>query len=184
MNIKKSSKIIKAKINDWKKVLNVLVVCGNWLIAKGMYNWQDPKTKKSVWTKERVKVRILEKEVYLIYANKKPVGTVTLSMEPSFYYEESDKDFWQDRKARAIYLSGLAVLPLEHHKGLATKLIEFAEVRTQKRRIKFIRFDTPVFYEKYMKWFIDFYLELGYRIVGQRKTPGGHDSYFFEKFLG
>ncbi|MEK6982623.1 MAG: hypothetical protein AABX38_06830 [Candidatus Micrarchaeota archaeon] len=59
---------------------------------------------------EKIKSRIKEKEVYLLYKKEEPIGTITLCLCSSYYYKDEDKTFWKEPNAQAFYLSGLAVL--------------------------------------------------------------------------
>lgn len=124
----------------------------------------------------RTRKKIVESDVFLMYDNEAPVGTVTLSSNPPFYYRRSDNEFWENSNSPAIYISGLAILPNHQGKGLASKLLDFAEETTREKGIKYVRFDAVVHYENLTK----FYLKRGYKIVGGRLT-GKVESDFFEK---
>lgn len=167
-----NSFVKKAELSNAKEVLHILSSCTKWLLDQGMDHWVG------AHDLEKVKKRIREKEVYLLYEKQEPIATITLSSNPAFYYKEEDKNFWKNLNAISIYLSGLAVLPKYQEKGCASKLLAFAEKIAIERKTKYVRFDAVCHY----KGLIDFYINRAYKIKGQRLT-GKTQSYFFEKEL-
>lgn len=162
--------ILKAQPGNWNAVFEILSACADWLSGQGMSHWQG------WYTKERVQQKVQESDVYLIYEDNTPVGTISLSTNPPSYYTDSDRNFWSDTNAPAMYVSGLAVLPSKHGKGLATSLLNFAEEKAREKGIRYIRFDTV----SHHKELTVFYLKRGYRITGKRMGRSGELS-FFEK---
>jgi len=143
--------ILKATASDLEVVLHILSSCADWLSQQGMNHWNG------AHTKERVMKRLQDNAVYLISDNGIPIGTITLSSNPPFYYNYTDDKFWKEPDASAIYISGLAVLPSHHGRGFATDLLSFAEDRTRES-------------------------DIHYKVVGKRLT-GNTESNFFEKEL-
>jgi GNAT superfamily N-acetyltransferase len=171
--MQKHKQIIKrATVSDMDLVLNILSASADWLSSNGMDHW------KGAHTAEKVLKRFQDREIYLLYYNDIPVGTIALSTMPPFYYNETDKEFWKDKSAPAMYISSLAVLPNYHGKGFATELVKFAERRAIEEGYKYIRFDAVGYYTKLTK----FYLDRNYKIVGKRLTRDT-ESNFFEKSL-
>lgn len=66
----------------------------------------------------------------------------------------------QDDYADTAVLSGLSVIPAYRNNGLATKLLEFAEMEASKRGCKHVNLGT----EK-NTWLVEWYKRKGYRVV-------------------
>jgi len=164
--------IRKAKQADANKVLSILLDCAHWLADQGLTHW------KEAHTLERVVKRIKERNVFLLEVKGSEVATITLDNKSPSYYRDSDKLFWSNPDAAALYISSLAVLPESQGGGLATQLLTFAEEQARKQGLKYIRFDAVAHYKALTR----FYVSRGYRVVGSRVT-GKENSNFFEKAL-
>ncbi|MDE1871397.1 MAG: GNAT family N-acetyltransferase [Candidatus Micrarchaeota archaeon] len=167
---KTKESIKRASLHDLDTLLDIYETCNDWLLKKGMNHWQG------VYSREVVSQRIKEMDVYIIYEKDLPVGTISLSNKPSSFYRETDMAFFKDKNAPAIYLRGLAILPGHQGKGLASKLMAFAEQKVKEKGIPYIRFDSVGF--EYFDKFNASYLRKGYHVVGKRGN-----SLFFEKIL-
>ena len=165
-------KIQKIGKTKWNDALNILTACHVWLSQQGMDHWEG------AHTKDKVLDRIQHCEVFLIYEGKDAAGTITLSTDPPAYHITSDQQFWEEPESNAIYLSAMAVLPEHQGRGLAKRLLAFAEKRAQDKKVQFIRFDAVAHYKR----LVNFYVKCGYKICGKR-TTGKVTSYFFEKSL-
>ncbi len=165
-----TNNIIKAKESEIESVLKILNSCTNWLCSKGMNHWQGAHTEDSVSKK------IKEKEVYIIVHNNLFAGTITISTNPPKYHNEEDQKFWKEPNGSAIYVSGLCVIPEYQNKGLAKKLLKFAEKEAKNRKMKYLRLDAVSNYVE----LTEFYLKRGYVLVGKRQIKD-NESNFFEK---
>ena len=166
-------KIIKARKIHCDDVYNLIKECSIWMSKQKMNHWIN------AYPKNIIQKMISYKDVYLILLNDTPVGTITTSDIPHSYYIEEDKKYWEESNSKkVIYLSGLAVLPEYHNKGIASRLIEYIEKIAKSKGIKYIRFDAVGYYKKLIK----FYTNRGYKIVGNR-IVNNLSTYFFEKCL-
>lgn len=164
--------IKKACVSNLKEVHHVMDTCTQWLVLQNLKHWVN------AYPLETLKGKIAKNIVYLIQENQKVIGTISLSKKRTLYYTDADDQYWQEPKAEAIYMSGLAVLPKQMGKGYATKLIEYAEEKNRQKGIKFLRFDAVAHY----KSLIQFYQKKGFEIVRKRKAYE-YEHYFFEKCL-
>ena len=164
--------IHKATESKLEIVLGILSSTALWLTQQGMSHWEGAHDKEGMLR------NIHDKEIFLVYDNKIPAGTITLGTAPPFYYGKGDEGFWKEADAPAVYISGLAILPEHQGRGLGRTLMEFAEERARARGIRFIRFDAVSYYEE----LTNFYLERGYKIVGKR-IAGRFECNFYEKVL-
>ena len=127
------------------------------------------------YTKKLVEKKIKTQEVYLAFSQGSLVGTITLDTSPVSYYEERDIASFADPEARALYVTALAVLPEHQGKGVASKLMEFAETQGKKREIGFIRFDCRASYTD----LINFYTKRGYQRTGDMiDTKDNNEIYY------
>lgn len=165
---KQRDKIIKrADMSDLNDVLHIYQSCADWLLQKGLDHW------KEWYTEKRLKDYINEKEAYLIKRGGTAVGAIFLSTEPPPYYYKH-KPLWKNGSAMAIYMSGLGILPSHHGKGLAVKLLNFAEETAKEKGASYVRFDTWALDGR----LVEFYQKGGYTFLGRDGTNN-----FFEKQL-
>ena len=164
--------IRKATLEHLEDLFHILDSCTDWLSRRGMDHWQG------AHTRERIRTRITEKNVFLAVDTDKFVGTITLSLNPPQYYPENSTINWKDPTASAMYISALAVLPSYHGKGLASLCLSFAEQQAKEKGLHYVRFDAIAQYTE----LTTFYVQRGYTLVGKNLT-GAVESNFFEKCL-
>lgn len=162
--------IRRAVASDADAVFAILSDCAAWLSQKGMDHW------KNAHSRERVEERIRDREVYLIYKENAPAGTITFGLTAPAYYKTADINFWSDNGAKSGYANALAVSPTHHGENLATQLLSFAEARCREEGAGYLRLDAVSHYEELTK----FYLDRGYKLMGKR-TVHVAESNFFEK---
>lgn len=164
--------IRKAEALDRELVFGILLSTSEGLPPDEARRLED------TYTKENFQKRVGEKEVYLIYSNEVPSGTVTLDISKPFYHLEDERKFWEGRSAGAAYIRSLAVLPERQRMGLATELLRFAEAKAAEHGILRIRLSTSSPDPRLAR----FYLDRGYKMVG-KSIRDGVEKLFFEKVM-
>ncbi|NCT55534.1 GNAT family N-acetyltransferase [bacterium] len=169
----KKYNLVGAKKCDTEDVYRVINTANEWLLSRGMDQWQD------YYTKELVRSNIINKEVLLVTQKVEPVATVTISTNPPNYYlaENNPENFdysslFINPTKQALYISALAVIPKFQGKGIAKELVKIIEQKAKESQINFIRLDARGDYKE----LINFYLKLGFIKVGELPEPD--TSYF------
>ncbi len=67
--------------------------------------------------KELILKRINEREIYIVYDRKIPVGTVTVDTLSFLGKKTMERAKWKERDAEATHISALGVLPEHHGEG-------------------------------------------------------------------
>ena len=165
------NQISKCADKDIDSVWGIIQSCSEWLSEKGFNHW------KEYYSKDLVKQKLRESNIYSISIDHAIAGTVCLSTETPEYYTENDLKSYQDSRARALYVSMLAVLPNLHEQGIGSRLMIFAEEYAKESDIDFIRLDAYTPYKELN----EFYLKRGYRFLQSNIDEDGDEMSFYEK---
>lgn len=152
-------KIKRATKKDSEKVFQILQATNRWLISQGMNHW------RGFYKKEKVYQNIKNNYVFLVYENKVPVGTFTISTNEPAIYKEKITKFNKKIIGKSIFPSALAVLPSKQKRGYGKKAIEFIEKWGKEKGYKNIIFDAMAYYKKLNQ----LYKKLGFKIIGKIK---------------
>ncbi len=151
--------IRKATLSDLDSVFAIINECKADMLAKGIEQW--PSHHPSI---ERVKDGILKGEHYVIEENEEILGGVRLNNSQDEQYALVK---WGVEDSKPLIVHQLAVSPQHQGKGLAKKLMLFAEELAKKQGSKCIRLDTYSINTASNA----FYQKLGYKFTGTIKMP-------------
>lgn len=159
-----------ATLSDAAAVHAIREACAQLLTSKhGDGHWGY------VPSQSRIAQGIKDGQVYVVKIDAEIDATLTLSNEaPSFF----DLSLFQDARAVAVYLTGLAVRPDRQGQGLGRRCMAEVERLAKDARAAAIRFDA---YDA-PAGAAGFYLKCGYRLSG-RKSFRNVPLAFFEKSL-
>ncbi len=126
--------IRKATAVDIDAILNITKACARYMIAKGIYQWNEDYPNKDAFIKD-----VNREELYVIENNNDVVGCIVVS---SYMDEEYKSVKWLTPNNGNIYIHRLAIDPASQGLGYAQKLIVFAEALAIKKNYTSIRLDT------------------------------------------
>lgn len=165
--------IRKACITDLIQIKKITEACTKKLIEQNIFQWTGKYPSLTVFEKD-----IEEEALYAYLDNGKIVGCIMFSEEKDQLYETIN---WLTQDDQNLYIHRLAVHPKNQKKGIARKLMDFAENIAKENRMKSIRLDT---FSKNLRN-IRFYKARGYTNLGdvyfvnQSKDP----FHCFEKLV-
>ncbi len=157
--------VVKADTEELDTVLEILSEAANWLLSKGIDQWQPESFSRSS-TAEKIRLG----EVYLAKRNDESIGTITLQW--------SDRFFWVDDDTDAGYVHKLAIIPTYTGTGLGRKLLEWAEQTTKAAGKNYIRLDCMYENPKIRQY----YENMGFEYRGEVKGVGWRAA-LYEKQL-
>ncbi|MDD2224615.1 MAG: GNAT family N-acetyltransferase [Candidatus Shapirobacteria bacterium] len=167
-----TNRLERATEKDVDKVFEVIKADGDWLLKeKGLDHWS------SYYTREIMENKVKKQEVYLTYKNNEVVGTISFGEYPPDYYVLKNREAFTDPKAKALYLSSLAIKPEFHGQGIASDLMNFADSTAKSRGAEYVRFDCR---EEYGD-LVNFYIKRGYKKVGSFVEEEGYNYLLMEK---
>ncbi|NER14299.1 GNAT family N-acetyltransferase [Leptobacterium flavescens] len=128
MNIRLASE------NDIERVLKVTRACNLHMRTNGIAQWTDDYP-----SRESFKLDVSRKELYVLESKNKVIGCIVIST----YMDEVYKPVrWLTPNKNNIYVHRLAVDPGEQGKGLAQKLMDYAENYARMNKFVSLRLDT------------------------------------------
>ena len=117
---------------------------------------------------EETKKRMSQGRTFVLLSGSEIVGTI-------LFYERNEFT-----GKRSVYLSQFAISPDLKRRGLGSILMDFCEQLANDEKYESIQLDTA----KPAKHLVDWYLQRGYKIVGEKHWEGKtYDSQVFEKTL-
>jgi len=166
--------IVRAGVKDTDKVWRLIDEDSQWLLStERLDHWS------SYYTREIIAHKIQSQKVYLVSQDSTPVATITLGTNPVDYYTPDNLNCFTSPDASAMYVSSLAVKPSFQHRGIATKLMEFAENQAKSRGIKYLRLDCRAEYQK----LVEFYKKGGFAQVGSFSEGDNQNYLLMEKVI-
>lgn len=160
--------IKRAKIEDIDEIMSTVKLAVSDMHEQGIYQWDHTYPSKEIITKD-----INEGNLHLYVDENNIKGFVVLDEYQDKKYDELE---WKYNKGKYLVLHRLCVNPKYKGKGIATKLIEYADIFARDNNYSAIRLDT----------FIDnkrargLYEKEGYKIAGSIQFKLGV-FYCFEK---
>jgi ribosomal protein S18 acetylase RimI-like enzyme len=127
-------KIVKARITNLAEILNLVHECIKDMNAHGMDQWND------MYPKDAIFIADIEKGTLHTMRNEEQIaGIIVLSEEQDPEYETIQ---WIDTDGKVLLVHRLAVHPRWQRKGIASRLMDFAESFGKDNGYTSIRLDT------------------------------------------
>ncbi len=126
--------IRKGLHSDIDEILVITKACGNHMIVKGIYQWNEHYPNKSAFEKD-----VERDELYILEINKTIVGCIAIS---TLMDEEYLPVKWLTPNKNNIYIHRLAINPEYQGKGYAQQLMDYAEQFAIENNYTSIRLDT------------------------------------------
>ncbi|MCA0131198.1 GNAT family N-acetyltransferase [Winogradskyella alexanderae] len=151
--------IRKGTIQDITTIMEITNACAKDMIAKGIYQWNDYYPNKRAFIKD-----VERDELFVLEIKNTLVATVVVS---TLMDKEYTPIKWLTNNKNNIYIHRLAVHPNFQGKGLAQKLMNFAEQYAIENNYTSIRLDTFSQNKRNQK----FYELRGYKKLGDIFFP-------------
>lgn len=165
--------IRKANSSDIASILVVTKACARAMISKDIYQWNEHYPNASAFEKD-----IERDELYVLIKDNAVIGTVVIS---TLMDDEYQPIKWLTPNEKNLYIHRLAVHPDYQGRGLAKKLMDFAEKFGSDNGYISIRLDT--FSQNHRNQ--TFYERRGYKRLGNIYFPkqSEHPFYCYELLL-
>lgn len=148
-----------AEISEIDQILNLTSACAYKMNEEGIYQWNDSYPNYKVFRQD-----IEREELYLFKLENKIVGCIVISRVMDDVYQTIQ---WLTKNRNNYYIHRLAVHPDYQGKGIARKLMDFAEDLAVQDNITSIRLDTFSKNPRNQK----FYNARGYQKLGDIYFP-------------
>lgn len=133
--------IIKAKFSDLEDILSLTKACSKKMIDNGIVQWNDTYPNIEIFKKD------IEREELYVFTSPsfdsenigQIIGCIVISTDMDAEYKNVN---WLTETSEQFYIHRLAVHPEYQGKGIARKLMDFAEELGRKQKKKSIRLDT------------------------------------------
>ena len=123
-----------AKKEEILQLLAITRACAENMISRNIFQWNDEYPSRTVFKED-----VLRKELYVLTFEEKIIGCIVLTTK-------MDKEYlpvkWLSPNKNNLYIHRLAIHPSFQGKGLAQKLMDFAEDFAIKNNYSSIRLDT------------------------------------------
>jgi len=151
--------ITKSTKKDISELLTVTKACAQAMIAKGIYQWNEEYPSYEAFEKD-----IEIGQLWVLKEGDHIIGSVVIS---EIIDEEYKVIEWLTPNAKNIYIHRLAVHPNYQGKGLAQKLMDFAEIYAKENNYVSVRLDTFSVNKRNN----EFYQKRGYQKLGDVYFP-------------
>ena len=146
--------IRKATTTDIDVILDITKACANHMISKGIFQWNESYPNRSAFEND-----VIREELFVIEIDQLIVGCIVIS---NLMDEEYIPIEWLTPSLNNAYIHRLAIHPNHQGKGLAIKLMDFAENFAAENGYYSIRLDT---FSQNLKN-QNFYEQRGYKRLG------------------
>ena len=126
--------IREATSNDLNRIVEITNACGKHMISQNIFQWNEEYPNLEVFKKD-----LENQSLYVIELESKIVGCVCISEKMDTVYK---KVKWLTTDSRNMYVHRLAIDPKYQGKGLAIKLMSYAEDLAKTKDFKSMRLDT------------------------------------------
>lgn len=148
-----------AKISEIPDILSITKACALKMQNHGIFQWNEHYPSKEAFVKD-----IQRNELYVIEENSIVLGTIVISI---IMDEEYKPIQWLTPNGNSSYIHRLSVHPDHQGKGLAQKMMVFAESHSKEKRYSSVRLDTFSLNKRNQR----FYEQRGYRKLGDIFFP-------------
>ena len=126
--------IREATSNDLNRIVEITNACGKHMISQNIFQWNEEYPNLEVFKKD-----LENQSLYVIELESKIVGCVCISEKMDAVYKEVK---WLTPDSNNMYVHRLAIDPKFQGKGLAIKLMSYAEDLAKTKDFKSMRLDT------------------------------------------
>ena len=126
--------IREATSNDLNRIVEITNACGKHMISQNIFQWNEDYPNLEVFKKD-----LENQSLYVIELESKIVGCVCISEKMDAVYKEVK---WLTPDSKNMYVHRLAIDPKFQGKGLAIKLMSYAEDLAKTKDFKSMRLDT------------------------------------------
>lgn len=126
--------IRKATLKDIDSIIAITKACGQHMISQGIFQWNDYYPSRSAFEND-----IERNELYVIEVHKNVIGCIVISTLKDDEYFDVD---WITVSDNSVYIHRLAIHPDYQGRGMAQKLMSFAEDWARTNKFESIRLDT------------------------------------------
>jgi len=126
--------IREATNNDLNRIVEITNACGKHMISQNIFQWNEEYPNLEVFKKD-----LENQSLYVIELESKIVGCVCISEKMDAVYKEVK---WLTPDSNNMYVHRLAIDPKFQGKGLAIKLMSYAEDLAKTKDFKSMRLDT------------------------------------------
>ena len=156
-----------AKLSQIEEILAITKACGEQLREQGIYQWNEIYPNLDIFRKDSIR-----QELYIYSEDNLVLGCMVISTNMDKEYENVK---WLSKNSKHYYIHRLAVNPAHQGKGIARKMMDFAENLGANNNINSIRLDT------FSKNFHNqkFYEARNYKRLGNIFFPSQSDFPFY-----
>ncbi|MEY8781615.1 GNAT family N-acetyltransferase [Allomuricauda sp. XS_ASV26] len=151
--------IRRAKISEITDILSITKACAVKMQQNGIFQWNEHYPSKQAFLKD-----IQRNELYVIEENHIILGTIVIS---TLMDDEYIPIQWLTPNGNSSYIHRLSVHPDHQGKGLAQRLMDFAESHSKKNGFVSVRLDTFSQNKRNQR----FYEQRGYQKLGDIFFP-------------
>lgn len=126
--------IRRAKISEISEILRLTKACATYMVKNGIYQWNEHYPSKLAFEKD-----IERTELFVLENNQAIIGTLVIT---PIMDEEYNPVQWLTPNAKNAYIHRLSIHPKQQGKGLAQKLMDFAENYAKEHGFISVRLDT------------------------------------------
>lgn len=166
-------KIEKASLHHLPAIMNLTRACASDMIARHIFQWNEHYPSREVFEED-----IIREHLYIATTKDSLMGCIAIGTLKDPFYENVK---WITSDSRHFYIHRLAVHPHHQRKGIASRLMDVAEVKARQEGIASIRLDTFSQNPGNQR----FYEQRGYRRLGEIFFPkqSEHPFYCYEFIL-
>lgn len=159
--------ILKAHLSHINNLLEVTKACAEHMENAGIFQWNSTYPNRAAFEND-----VNRGELYIYIHNNKVVGSIVIS---TFMDGEYQAVKWLTQTTNHYYIHRLAVHPEFQGKGIARKMMDFAENMARQNKVASIRLDTFSKNLRNQK----FYETRGYKKLGNIYFPKQSDFPFY-----
>lgn len=148
-----------AKISEISDILTITQACAKKMQENGIFQWNEHYPSKEAFVKD-----IERDELFVIEEDNIVQGTIVIS---TLMDEEYNPIKWLTPNGNSTYIHRLSVHPDLQRKGLAQKMMDFAETYSRENGFASVRLDTFSQNKRNQR----FYEQRGYQKLGDIHFP-------------
>ncbi|AIQ65291.1 GCN5 family acetyltransferase [Paenibacillus stellifer] len=152
--------IRQGRMDDLERIMALIAECVRVMQEGGSDQWNESYPNREVIAKD-----IEQGTLYVFEDDGTPAGIIVLDENEAEEYQSID---WVQKEGRHLVMHRLAVHPEIQGKGIARRLLAFAEDQAAREGYSSIRMDTYAKNDRALS----LYLRLGYEVRGEVRFPG------------